>query len=76
MGNYCYACVYKKTKKFEDDACPFNTLYWNFLDEKQAKLSSNFRMKMMYSVLNKMSSEDRIKIKEKANHIIENLDEY
>jgi deoxyribodipyrimidine photolyase-related protein len=76
MGNYCDACVYKKAKKFEDDACPFNTLYWNFLDEKQEKLSSNFRMKMMYSVLNKMSSEDRSKIKEKANHIIENLDEY
>jgi len=33
-------------------------------------------MKMMYSVLNKMSSEDRTKIKEKANHIIEHLDEY
>jgi deoxyribodipyrimidine photolyase-related protein len=76
MGNYCDACAYKKAKKFEDDACPFNTLYWNFLDEKQEKLSSNFRMKMMYSVLNKMSPEDRSKIKEKANHIIENLDEY
>lgn len=76
MSNYCDACVYKKAKKFEDDACPFNTLYWNFLDEKQAQLASNFRMKMMYSVLNKMSSEDRSKIKEKANHIIENLDEY
>jgi len=76
MSNYCDACVYKKAKKFEADACPFNTLYWNFLDEKQEKLSSNFRMKMMYSLLNKMSSEDRTKIKEKANHIIEHLDEY
>ncbi|WP_299666473.1 cryptochrome/photolyase family protein [uncultured Polaribacter sp.] len=76
MSNYCDACVYKKTKKFEDDACPFNTLYWNFLDEKQAQLSSNFRMKMMYSLLHKMSAADRTKIKEKANHIIENLDEY
>jgi len=76
MSNYCDTCAYKKAKKFEDDACPFNTLYWNFLDEKQEKLSSNFRMKMMYSVLNKMTSEDRAKIKEKANHIIENLDEY
>ena len=76
MSNYCDSCAYKKAKKFEEDACPFNTLYWNFLDEKQEKLAANFRMKMMYSVLNKMSSEDRAKIKEKANHIIENLDEY
>jgi len=76
MSNYCDSCSYKKTKKFGDDACPFNSLYWNFLDEKQEKLSTNFRMKMMYSLLNKMSTEDRTKIKEKANHIIENLDEY
>ncbi|KGL60351.1 deoxyribodipyrimidine photolyase [Polaribacter sp. Hel1_33_49] len=76
MSNYCESCIYKKAKKFEDDACPFNTLYWNFLDEKQEKLSSNFRMKMMYSLLNKMSSEDRARIKEKANHIIKNLNEY
>ena len=76
MSNYCDACVYNKAKKFEDDACPFNTLYWNFLKEKQEKLKANFRMKMMYSVLNKMSNEDRIKIAEKANHIIENIDAY
>lgn len=76
MSNYCGSCHYNKSKKFEDDACPFNSLYWNFLDEKQTALSSNFRMKMMYSLLNKMSSEERAKIKEKANHIIENIDEY
>ena len=76
MSNYCMSCHYNKNKKFEDDACPFNSLYWNFLDEKRAQLSSNFRMKMMYSLLNKMSSEDRIKINEKANHIIKNIDEY
>ncbi|WP_299065116.1 cryptochrome/photolyase family protein [uncultured Polaribacter sp.] len=76
MSNYCESCSYKKTKKLEDDACPFNSLYWNFLDEKQAELSSNFRMKMMYSLLNKMSTEERTRIKEKANHIIENLDAY
>lgn len=76
MSNYCDDCKYNKKTKFNDDSCPFNSLYWNFLDEKQEKLSSNFRMKMMYSLLNKMSSADRSKIKEKANHIIEHIDEY
>jgi len=76
MSNYCSSCHYNKNKKFEEDACPFNSLYWNFLDEKQSSLSSNFRMKMMYSLLNKMSSEERTKIKEKATHIIQNIDEY
>lgn len=76
MSNYCSSCHYDKNKKFEKDACPFNSLYWNFLDEKQAELSSIFRMKMMYRLLNKMSSEERTRIKEKANHIIKNIDEY
>ena len=76
MSNYCESCYYKKTKKNGKDACPFNSLYWNFLDEKQDKLSYNFRMKMMYSLLNKMSSTERTNIKEKAAHIINNIDEY
>ena len=76
MSNYCDSCHYNKKTKIDEKSCPFNSLYWNFLDEKQEKLSSIFRMKMMYSLLNKMSSEDRSKIKEKANHIIQNLDEY
>jgi len=76
MSNYCDSCVYDKKEKTTKNACPFNSLYWNFLDDKEAKLSSNFRMKMMYSVLNKMSTKDRSAIKEKAAHIIENLDEY
>jgi len=76
MSNYCQSCTYKKTKKIGDDACPFNSLYWNFLDDKKEKLQDNFRMKMMYSLLGKMSSKDLSDIKEKANHIINNLDEY
>ena len=76
MSNYCESCFYKKEKKTEPNACPFNSLYWNFLEEKQAQLSSNFRMKMMYAVLNKMPMKERVKLKEKATHIINNLDEY
>jgi deoxyribodipyrimidine photolyase-related protein len=76
MSNYCDACVYDKKEKITEDACPFNSLYWNFLEEKQEKLAANFRMKMMYSLLNKMPAEQRLKIREKATHIIENLDEY
>ena len=76
MSNYCSDCQYNVKERLGENACPFNSLYWNFLDEKQTALSSNFRMKMMYSLLNKMSSEERAKIKEKANHIIENIDEY
>ncbi|WP_047545597.1 cryptochrome/photolyase family protein [Psychroserpens sp. Hel_I_66] len=76
MSNYCGNCHYNKSKKFGDDACPFNTLYWNFLDDKREHLGNNFRMGMMYSLLDKMNQNELTKIKEKAQHIIEHQDEY
>lgn len=76
MSNYCQNCHYKKKEKLGDDACPFNSLYWNFLDDKRSQLSNNRRMGMMYNLLDKMSSDQLSKIKEKAAHIIENTDEY
>ncbi|PQJ74881.1 cryptochrome/photolyase family protein [Polaribacter gangjinensis] len=76
MSNYCNSCSYNYKEKTTKNACPFNSLYWNFLDEKKAQLSSNFRMKMMYSLLNKMTASEIAAIQEKAHHIINNLDEY
>ena len=76
MSNYCSGCQYNKTKKTGDDACPFNSLYWNFLDEKREQLGNNFRMGMMYSLLDKMDKQQLQDIKEKAQHIIAHQDDY
>jgi deoxyribodipyrimidine photolyase-related protein len=76
MSNYCSSCHYSVKDKFGDKACPFNTLYWNFLDEKKQYFANNQRMGMMLNMLKKMNPEELAKINEKANHIIENLDEY
>ncbi|MEO8774617.1 MAG: cryptochrome/photolyase family protein [Gelidibacter sp.] len=76
MSNYCDTCHYNKNKKIEADACPFNSLYWNFLDEKRELLADNFRMKMMYSVLDKMKPKDLYDLISKAKHIIAHQNEY
>jgi deoxyribodipyrimidine photolyase-related protein len=76
MSNYCGDCHYNKSKKTEDDACPFNSLYWNFLDDKRPQLGKNFRMGMMYSLLDKMDKQVLQDIKKKAQHIIEHQDDY
>lgn len=76
MSNYCKSCSYNKKEKIGDNACPFNALYWNFLDDKRALLSTNHRMRMMYSLLNKIPREELISIKERANHIIKNPNAY
>ncbi|MBT6881052.1 MAG: cryptochrome/photolyase family protein [Flavobacterium sp.] len=74
MSNYCGSCYYNKKEKTTPKACPFNSLYWNFLDDKREQLSKNRRMGMMYSLLNKIPASDLASIKEKAQHIIENAD--
>ncbi len=76
MSNYCDKCHFKVKDKFGEKACPFNSLYWNFLDEKKQYFANNQRMGMMLNLLNKMNPEELAKIKEKANHIIENIDQY
>ncbi|MBR9845342.1 MAG: cryptochrome/photolyase family protein [Algicola sp.] len=76
MSNYCSGCQYNKSKKTGDDACPFNSLYWNFLDEKREQLGNNYRMGMMYSLSDKMDKQQLQSIKEKAQHIIAHQDDY
>ena len=70
MGNYCSNCQYSHTKKVGEKACPFNALYWNFLDEKKEHFKSNHRMSMMMSLLNKKSAADLKALKERAQEVI------
>lgn len=75
MSNYCSGCHYNVKEKTGDKACPFNSLYWNFLDDKKDFLQNNMRMKMMYSLLIKLSPEELSKIKERSYWIMEHLEE-
>jgi len=48
MSDYCGDCEYYKTKDTGEGACPFNALYWDFLDRNEEQLRSNHRMGLMY----------------------------
>lgn len=76
MSNYCRSCHYNLKEKLGENACPFNSLYWNFLDDKKIHFKNNQRMSMMLNLLNKIPAEELFQIKTKAKHIIENLDQY
>lgn len=76
MSTYCKGCHYKVSKKTEEDACPFNALYWNFLDEKREYFKNNQRMSMMISLLDKMDKEKLEALKYRAKTIIENPNDY
>ncbi|HLP63655.1 cryptochrome/photolyase family protein [Flavobacterium sp.] len=75
MSHYCASCYYKKSIKTGEKACPFNSLYWNFYDRHQDKLSKNPRIGMMYNVWNKMKSEDKIALLEQADTYLKKINE-
>ena len=76
MSNYCKDCQYSVSKKTGDNACPFNSLYWNFLDDKKEYFKDNQRMNMMLSLLNKKSAKELSVLKERAADIIKNPSNY
>lgn len=72
MSNYCATCTYDKKTKSDENSCPFNSLYWHFLDRNREKFENNKRMKMMYALLNKIEKKELERINQRALFLIEN----
>jgi deoxyribodipyrimidine photolyase-related protein len=76
MSNYCQECAYNPDEKTGESACPFNALYWNFLDVKKTQLRSNPRMGMMYRLLEKKDKKEMRDLTERAAAIIADPDAF
>lgn len=74
MSNFCKSCVYTPNEVVGDKACPFNSLYWNFLNHNESKLSKNPRLHYAYLNWNKMAPEKQNAILLRAGHILNDLD--
>ncbi|GAC1490352.1 MAG: cryptochrome/photolyase family protein [Vulcanimicrobiaceae bacterium] len=46
MSDYCGGCTYNPKKTVEDDACPYNALYWDFMARHEERFAKNMRMSM------------------------------
>lgn len=75
MSNYCKNCKYQVSKKNGSDACPFNYLYWDFLERNRHKLESNHRIGMMYKTYDRMDEEKQQSIKEDSQLFLKKLTE-
>jgi deoxyribodipyrimidine photolyase-related protein len=75
MSDYCSACVYDPDADTSEDACPFNALYWDFLDRNEDELRSNHRMALMYGhVDDKRESGAMTEIRERVADLRESVD--
>jgi len=75
MSDYCKSCKYKVAQKNGPDACPFNYLYWDFLDRNREKVSNNPRIAMMYRTYDRMDEVKRKAIKEDSSKFLKNMDD-
>lgn len=63
MSDYCKDCSYNYKEKYSDDACPFNYLYWAFVDKN--KTAFEWRQPFVISNLKKIDIAKVQELKEK-----------
>ena len=59
QGDYCKQCVYSPAKVTGEGACPFNSLYWAFLERHKDRFSKNARMALAMRNWERKSPADR-----------------
>ena len=73
MSNYCKPCAYDPKLRVGDTACPFTTLYWDFLDRHKETFAKNHRMSQQVFGLNRLSDLPELKLR--AQDVLKGLEQ-
>lgn len=66
MSNYCDQCRYNPDERTGDNACPFTTLYWDFLLRNEERLQDIGRMNLQLKNLDRLSKKEKDEIRKQA----------
>ena len=66
MGSSCGGCRYDPRKRTGDDACPFTTLYWDFLDRHRDEFARNPRMAQQVRGLDRLADLDDLRVRARS----------
>ncbi|MBX3633956.1 MAG: cryptochrome/photolyase family protein [Rubrivivax sp.] len=66
MSPHCRGCRYDPAQRTGDTACPFTTLYWDFLMRHEATLAANPRMALQVKNVARLDTAQRQAIAERA----------
>lgn len=67
MSDHCGSCHYKVKDKTGPGACPFNLLYWHFLDRHRNRFRANPRMGQIYANWDRMDRDKKVLILAEAS---------
>jgi deoxyribodipyrimidine photolyase-related protein len=73
MSDYCGGCAYKVKVKTGEGACPFNLLYWAFMDRHRDRFERNPRMAQMYATWDRMKADKRATILSEAETFLNRM---
>lgn len=73
MSNCCSQCKYDVKQKTGSSACPFNYLYWNFIDRHRDSFAENGRVSLMTNLYEKKTEDEKVAIRESSILFIDNL---
>jgi len=73
MSDYCSGCRYDVKDKTGENACPFNALYWDFLDRNADKLRGNPRLGPVYRNWDRMDEDKRQAYRDRAAAVLNAL---
>jgi deoxyribodipyrimidine photolyase-related protein len=74
MSNYCAGCRYRPDRAHGDDACPYTTLYWDFLARHRERFAGHPRLALQVRNLDRLSSDERGAIAARAAELRRTLD--
>jgi deoxyribodipyrimidine photolyase-related protein len=69
MSDHCRHCRYDPKSATGDNACPFTTLYWDFLARHKTRFNRNPRMRQQYNNLRRKSDGELRTIRASADRL-------
>ena len=69
MSPHCKGCRYDPAQRSGDSACPFTTLYWDFLMRHEATLARNPRMALQVKNVARLTDAQKQAVTERAASI-------
>jgi deoxyribodipyrimidine photolyase-related protein len=72
MTNHCKGCAYDPKLRVGEKACPFTTLYWDFLDRHKDTFAKNHRMFQQINGLKRLSDLPELRLR--AQQVLEGLE--
>ena len=72
MSDSCRSCRYDPKKRAGPDACPFTTLYWDFLDRNRDSFRTNHRLSRQLAGLDRLV--DLEETRQRAKEVLELLE--